>query len=47
MINVQIVDDEPIVRIGLKKLIPWEKYGFQIVCEAQNGVEALNNWIIT
>ena len=41
MINVQIVDDEPIVRIGLKKLIPWEKYGFQIVCEAQNGVEAL------
>lgn len=41
MINVQIVDDEPIVRIGLKKLIPWEEYGFQIVCEAQNGKEAL------
>ena len=41
MINVQIVDDEPIVRIGLKKLIPWEEYGFQVVCEAQNGVEAL------
>ena len=41
MINVQIVDDEPIVRTGLKKLIPWEEYGFQIVCEAQNGVEAL------
>lgn len=41
MINVQIVDDEPIVRIGLKKLIPWEDHGFQVVCEAQNGVEAL------
>ncbi len=41
MINVQIVDDEPIVRIGLKKLIPWEEYGFRVVCEAQNGVEAL------
>lgn len=41
MINVQIVDDEPIVRIGLKKLIPWDEYGFQVVCEAQNGVEAL------
>lgn len=41
MINVQIVDDEPIVRMGLKKLIPWEDYGFQVVCEAQNGVEAL------
>lgn len=41
MINVQIVEDEPIIRIGLKKLIPWEEYGYQIVCEAQNGVEAL------
>lgn len=41
MINVQIVDDEPIVRIGLKKLIPWDEYGFQVICEAQNGVEAL------
>ncbi|HPU63431.1 MAG TPA: response regulator, partial [Mobilitalea sp.] len=42
MFNVQIVDDEPIVRMGLKKLIPWEKYGFKVVCEAQNGIEALN-----
>ncbi|HKL99410.1 MAG TPA: response regulator [Mobilitalea sp.] len=41
MINVQIVDDEPIVRIGLNKLIPWDEYGFQVVCEAQNGIEAL------
>jgi two-component system response regulator YesN len=41
MINVQIVDDEPIVRIGLKKLIPWDEYGFRVVCEAQNGIEAL------
>lgn len=41
MFNVQIVDDEPIVRMGLKKLIPWEDYGFKVVCEAQNGVEAL------
>jgi len=41
MFNVQIVDDEPIVRMGLKKLIPWEKYGFKVVCEAQNGIEAL------
>lgn len=41
MIGVQIVDDEPIVRMGLRKLIPWEDYGFKVVCEAQNGVEAL------
>lgn len=41
MFRVQIVDDELIVRMGLKKLIPWEEHGFQVVCEAQNGIEAL------
>ncbi|MFU0827095.1 MAG: Stage 0 sporulation A-like protein [Lachnoclostridium sp.] len=41
MFRVQIVDDEPIVRMGLRKLIPWESYDFKIVCEAQNGSEAL------
>lgn len=41
MFSVQIVDDEPIVRMGLKKLIPWEQLDFHVVCEAQNGWEAL------
>lgn len=41
MFRVQIVDDEPIVRMGLLKLIPWEECGFQVACEAQNGIEAL------
>lgn len=41
MLQVQIVDDEPIVRMGLKHLIPWEDYDFKICCEAQNGAEAL------
>lgn len=41
MFFVQLVDDEPLVRMGLKKLIPWEQLGFKVVCEAQNGQEAL------
>lgn len=41
MFKVQIVDDELIVRMGLRKLIPWEEHGFQVVCDAQNGMEAL------
>jgi two-component system response regulator YesN len=41
MFSVQIVDDEPIVRMGLKKLIPWKQLDYQVVCEAQNGLEAL------
>lgn len=41
MFTIQLVDDEPIVRKGLKKLIAWEELGFEIVCEAENGEEAL------
>ena len=40
MYQVQIVDDEPIVIMGLKNLIPWEDLGFSVVCYAQNGQEA-------
>ncbi|OPJ66079.1 response regulator [Clostridium chromiireducens] len=41
MYSVMIVDDEPIIRKGLKKIINWEEYGFKIVCEARDGEEAL------
>ena len=41
MFTVQIVDDEPIVRKGLNKLIEWKELGFEVVCEAENGEEAL------
>lgn len=41
MMNVIIVDDELLMRIGLKSMINWEEHGFQIVGEAANGKEAL------
>jgi len=41
MFQVLIVDDEPFVRQGLKVLIDWELYGFEICGEAKNGIEAL------
>jgi YesN/AraC family two-component response regulator len=41
-LNVLIVDDEPIIRIGLKTLVEWEQFGFQHVGEAEDGVEAWN-----
>lgn len=41
MINVLIVDDEPFIRQGLKILIDWKKYGFNIVSEAADGEAAL------
>lgn len=41
MIKVMIVDDEIMVRIGMKAIIDWERYGFQVVADAENGVDAL------
>lgn len=41
MIKILIVDDEPFIRQGLKILINWEQYGYEIVGEASNGLEAI------
>lgn len=41
MIKVLIVDDEYIMRQGLKYMINWEQEGYEIVGEATNGAEAL------
>lgn len=39
--NVLIVDDEPVIRIGLRQLIDWESCGFHLAGEAADGAEAL------
>lgn len=39
--KLMLVDDEPLVRYGMKQAIPWEKGGFQIVAEAGDGQTAL------
>lgn len=39
--KVLIVDDELLVRQGIKNFLDWEREGFQIVGEASNGQEAL------
>ncbi|WP_410511719.1 response regulator transcription factor [Paenibacillus sp. BR2-3] len=39
--KVIIVDDEILVRQGIKYVLDWEREGFQIVGEASNGQEAL------
>ncbi len=41
MKNVIIVDDEFLVRLGLKTTINWSDYGYNIIGEAANGHEAL------
>ena len=41
MYRLLLVDDEPIIREGLKKLITWEEFGIEIVGQAASGTEAL------
>lgn len=41
MYQMLIVDDEPIVRDGIRKLIPWEEYGFEICGEGMDGKDGL------
>lgn len=39
--KILVIDDEFIIRQGMKHMIDWEKEGFQIVGEASNGQEGL------
>lgn len=41
MLKVLLIDDEPIIREGLKSIIDWNAYGFDICGEASNGMEGL------
>lgn len=41
MKKIMIVDDEFLVRLGLKTTIDWNSYGYTIAAEASNGREAL------
>lgn len=41
MIKVVLVDDETLVKVGLKSLVNWEKLGFEIAAEGSNGENGL------
>lgn len=40
MMNVLLVDDEPWVLEGLRTMVNWDKYGFRICGEVENGIAA-------
>ncbi len=37
MLKVIIIDDEPLVRVGLRSMIPWQELDYEICGEAPNG----------
>jgi two-component system, response regulator YesN len=42
MKRVMVVDDEFLVRIGIKSMLNWEEKGYSIVAEAANGQDAID-----
>ena len=41
MLHILLVDDEPLVLVGIQSMLKWEDYDAQIVGTARNGVQAL------
>lgn len=41
MKKLMVVDDEFIVRMGIKSIVNWEEHGYTMVAEASDGAEAL------
>jgi len=41
MIQLLIVDDEPLVQVGIKSMINWQELGIEICGTAMNGQNAL------
>ena len=39
--TILLVDDESAVREGIRARTPWATYGFSVIGEAGNGIEAL------
>ncbi len=44
MYKILIIDDEVLVRVGLKTTIDWEEIGFTVVAEASNGEQAYGQY---
>lgn len=42
MYKLMIVDDELLMRVGIRSMLNWEEYNFHVVGEAGNGKEALS-----
>lgn len=41
MLKLFVVDDEPIIRNGIRSIIEWDKYGYEICGEADDGPSAV------
>ena len=45
MIKVLIADDEPLVRAGIKTVLPWNMYGFDVIADDGVADVATFEWV--
>lgn len=41
MYQLMVIDDEPVVRAGIRRLIPWSNYNFEVCAEGIDGKDGL------
>lgn len=46
MLKLMIVDDEAVIRNGLRTIVEWEKMGIELVAECSNGRDALDRALV-
>ena len=44
MVQLLIVDDEPLVQIGIRSMLNWESMGIEIAGTATNGRHIISFW---
>ena len=44
MYRILLIDDEPLIRLTIKSLGPWESHGFEIASEACDGLDAFEKF---
>ena len=44
MYTVLLAEDEPLVRMGIKSMVDWEKLDMRVCAECSDGAEALNEY---
>ncbi len=42
MKRIMVIDDEALIRMGIRAMVSWEQYGYEFVGDASNGMDALD-----
>ena len=48
LLKVMIVDDEEMIRRGLRAIVDWKEYGYTVCCDAADGEDGYKRrWFIS